>query len=177
MVSQNDNSQSYIPVTQTQYDSWASNQNSQASSHSNDEANSWFANDYSDDDSFTSFGSANSINQVTSQTTTQSFLPVGSSSSNSNPLQINQTTQVSNTSSNISANTTTQQFPQYPYCIDYSDGQCWACVPGYLLNLIIQQCMPYVKPNITITSSSNDINPASIANENKGPESNCNVFS
>lgn len=64
------------------------------------------------------------------------------------------------------------KFPQYPFCFDYDAGQCWACVSGYLLNLVVNQCVPYVKPTTPKLAPSAD----KPVEPKPTPSDNCNLF-
>lgn len=82
----------------------------------------------------------------------------------------------SNNNSNSKSGSVVHKFPQYPFCFDYDGGQCWACVPGYLLNLILNQCVPYQKPATPDLSAlaNNDTQPAPVP---PAATDNCDVFS
>ena len=58
-------------------------------------------------------------------------------------------------------------YPEFPFCSDFDGESCWACVPGYLLNLILNKCVPYTKPE---TVTPNNIETVDIYH-------NCNTYS
>lgn len=87
----------------------------------------------------------------------------------------------SNTNSNVNTkvnDAVVHKFPQYPYCFDYDSGQCWACVSGFLLNLVINKCVPYVKPAApNLAPSESTKNEAATSTKTKSsPSDNCNIF-
>ena len=65
------------------------------------------------------------------------------------------------------------KYPDFPYCIDFFDGQCWACTSDHVLNLIINKCvMAQTQKVATILEKEQSNQPVSTT-----PDKYCNIYS